>query len=85
MKQTEVNAENDSTLQNVECSTGLGKPVSLITEIGAGREIADVFMAYPPDNNTKDLEGEEASPDSSDEDLTDINLRCVYGTRLTFH
>ncbi|XP_067015284.1 GPN-loop GTPase 1 [Anabrus simplex] len=49
---------------------GEGEPVPLITEVSAGRELADIYLKHPANESSEDEEGEEdvAHVDEEDED-----------------
>ncbi|KAI5696436.1 hypothetical protein M8J75_012990 [Diaphorina citri] len=68
--------EKDRKLKSVLKEEGLGSAVPLVTEVGIGREVADIYLKHPANESSDDSEGEEtpfkpADKDNEDDDPTE--------------
>lgn len=54
-------------LEKLAKDEGEGKPVPLISEMGTGQEIADIYLKHPANESSDDSEGEENAPQISAE------------------
>jgi hypothetical protein len=50
-----------------QVTEGVGKPVSLITEVPVGQELADIYLKHPANESSEDEEGEENVPHLTEE------------------
>lgn len=50
-----------------QVTEGEGKPVSLITEVPIGQELADVYLKHPANESSEDEEGEQNVPHLTEE------------------
>jgi hypothetical protein len=59
-KQVEEMRQKEQKMQQV--IEGEGKPVSLVTEVPMGQELADIYLKHPANEGSEDEEGEENVP-----------------------
>jgi hypothetical protein len=60
----EVRQQEQKMQQAIE---GEGKPVSLVTEVPMGQELADIYLKHPANESSDDEEGEENVPHLTEE------------------
>lgn len=84
-KLAEMEKEKAEQLDKLAKDEGEGKPVSLITEMGTGREIADIYLKHPANESSDDSEGEENVPQISVEDEEEMREAESFQSFLQKH
>lgn len=59
-----------------QVTDGEGKPVSLITEVPVGQELADIYLKHPANESSEDEEGEQNVPQLTEEGKLPHCLKC---------
>ena len=59
-----------------QVTEGEGKPVSLITEVPVGQELADIYLKHPANESSEDEEGEPNVPHLTEEGKLPHCLKC---------
>jgi hypothetical protein len=66
-----------------QVTEGEGKPVSLITEVPVGQELADIYLKHPANESSEDEEGEENVPHLTEEGKLPHCLKCCRCQEVT--
>jgi len=66
-----------------QVTEGEGKPVSLITEVPVGQELADIYLKHPANESSEDEEGEPNVPHLTEEEIEDEKERESFYNFLT--
>jgi len=66
-----------------QVTEGEGKPVSLITEVPMGQELADIYLKHPANESSEDEEGEENVPHLTEEEIEEEKERESFYNFLT--
>jgi hypothetical protein len=74
-KQVEEMRQQEQKMQQV--IEGEGKPVSLVTEMPLGQELADIYLKHPANESSEDEEGEENVPHLTEEGRMLHCLSCI--------
>lgn len=72
-KQVEEMRQQEQKMQQV--IEGEGKPVSLVTEVPVGQELADIYLKHPANESSEDEEGEENVPHLTEEEIEEEKER----------
>lgn len=81
----EMEKEKTEQLSKLAKEEGEGKPVPLISEVGTGREIADIYLKHPANESSDDSEGEENVPQISAEDEEEMREADSFKSFLQKH
>ncbi|GFG28953.1 hypothetical protein Cfor_00355 [Coptotermes formosanus] len=60
-----------------------GKPVSLVTEVPVGQELADIYLKHPANESSEDEEGEQNVPHLTEEEIQEEKERESFYNFLT--
>lgn len=66
-----------------QVTDGEGKPVSLITEVPVGQELADIYLKHPANESSEDEEGEQNVPQLTEEEIEEEKERESFYSFLT--
>jgi hypothetical protein len=82
----EVRQQEQNMQQVIE---GEGRPVSLVTEVPMGQELADIYLKHPANESSEDEEGEENVPHLTEKGRMLHGHSCMQlvmeGTVISFH
>lgn len=66
-----------------QVTEGEGEPVSLITEVPVGQELADIYLKHPANESSEDEEGEQNVPHLTEEEMEEEKERHSFYNFLT--
>lgn len=77
-RESEAEKEKKERLERLAGDVGEGKPVSLITEVSAGKEIVDIYLKHPANESSDDSEGEEDVPQITEQGRPNQSVPVFY-------